>query len=82
MLYHRQASSPSPIFGSASTFGAGTGFGGFKGATVSSPATGKEADKEAAGGASMWLHAADSRPAHMQPLLCMPVALLHTASAV
>ena len=45
-----QASSPSPVFGSASTFGAGTGFGGFKGVgggAMSAPAA-KEADKGAA----------------------------------
>jgi hypothetical protein len=38
-----QASSPSPVFGSASTFGAGTGFGGFKG--VGAAASSSQAEK-------------------------------------
>lgn len=38
-----QAASPSPVFGSASTFGAGTGFGGFKG--VSTAASSRQAEK-------------------------------------
>lgn len=41
-----QASSPSPVFGLASTFGAGTGFGGFKGVTAASSTPAKAADKE------------------------------------
>ncbi|BDA46598.1 probable ran-specific GTPase-activating protein [Coccomyxa sp. Obi] len=38
-----KAASPSPVFGSASTFGAGTGFGGFKG--VSTTASSSQAEK-------------------------------------
>ena len=34
------------MFGSASTFGAGTGFGGFKGVTAASSTPAKAADKE------------------------------------
>ena len=41
-----QASSPSPVFGSASTFGAGTGFGGFKGVSAASSTPSKAAEKE------------------------------------
>lgn len=43
LLMLAQASSPSPVFGSASTFGAGTGFGGFKG--VSTAASSRQAEK-------------------------------------
>lgn len=42
-----QASSPSPVFGSASTFGAGTGFGGFKNVGAAPSRTpAKDAEKE------------------------------------
>lgn len=41
-----QPSSPTPIFGSASTFGAGTGFAGFTGVKAEAPAAaGEEGDE-------------------------------------
>lgn len=43
-----QASSPTPIFGAASTFGTGTGFGGFTGIKLESAANEDGEDEEAA----------------------------------
>jgi Ran-binding protein 1 len=42
-LFCHQAPSPTPVFGSSSTFGAGTGFGGFQG--VAAKVAGSEAAK-------------------------------------
>ena len=44
IIYISQAPAPAPIFGAASTFGAGTGFGGFTG--VAAKAEGEEAEGE------------------------------------
>ena len=43
-----QAPAPTPIFGSASTFGAGTGFGGFTGVVAKAEDGGDEEGEEAA----------------------------------
>ena len=46
MRFLVQAASPTPVFGSASTFGGGTGFGGFKGVDASASSSKAAADSD------------------------------------